>query len=153
MVGQDLQTLDAYCEWIKIMSYGHTMGPAGLPFELLSLADWLVKGYELSEAQALGWLSEASGLRLPSTREALNERGVTPKAVGGETRRARAVGVRRLLAGIEMVELEGITRLDEAQIAADLSAVRSCGADGLVLSWDLWHIPLERLEWARQAWS
>jgi hypothetical protein len=153
MVGQDLQALDTCCEWIKIMSYGHTMGPAGLPFELLGLVDWLVGQYGVSEAQILGWLSAASGLGLPSTREVLRDRGLTPQALGGETRRARAAGVRTLLAGIELVELEGIARLDGTQVAADVCAVRAAGAHGLVLSWDLWHIPLERLEWVRQAWA
>jgi hypothetical protein len=152
MVGQDLQALDAHCEWIKIMSYGHAMGPAGLPFELLGLVNWLVERYEVSEARALGWLSAASGLGLPSTREALHDRGLTPQALGSEVRRARAAGVRTLLAGIELVELEGIARPDRAQVTADLRAFRSAGADGLVLSWDLWHIRPERLEWVRQAW-
>jgi hypothetical protein len=152
MVGQDLRALDACCEWIKVMSYGHTMGPAGLPFELLGLADWLVEQYEVSEAQAMDWLSAASRLELPSSRGQLCEWGLAPQALGSEVRRARAAGVRTLLAGIELVELEGITQLNEAQIAADLSAVRVAGADGLALSWDLWHISPERLEWVRWAW-
>jgi hypothetical protein len=153
MVGQDLSALNAHCEWVKTMSYGHTMGPAGLPFELLSLAGWLVNTCNLSEAQALDWLSEASGLHLPRTRKTLLEQGLTPQALGDETRRARAAGVRNLLAGIELVDLEGITQLNETQIAADLHAFRSAGADGLVLSWDLWHIPLERLKQVRQVWA
>ena len=32
---------------------------------------------------------------------------------------------------------------------ADLDAFRAAGADGLALSWDLWHIPIERLELVR----
>jgi len=40
VVGQDLALLDRYCDWIKIMTYGHALGPAGLLFELLGLADW-----------------------------------------------------------------------------------------------------------------
>ena len=51
-----------------------------------------------------------------------------------------------MMAGIELVEIAGVAELDEAQIRADLAAVRAAGADGLVLSWDLWAIPLERLE-------
>ena len=81
----------------KMMSYGHTMGPAGLPFEPL----------------------------------------------------ARLDGVSTLLSGIEFVALEGTTRLGEAQITTDLRAFRSAGAQGLVLSWDLWHIPLKRPEYVR----
>jgi len=149
MVGQDLSALDPLCDWIKIMAYGHTLGPAGVPFELLDLADWLVGQRWASELQALEWLSLATRLELPRTRAALRERGLAPEALAAETRRARAAGVSTLLAGIELVEIEGVTRLDPAQITADLQAFRAAGADGLVLSWDLWYIPLERLELVR----
>jgi len=149
MVGQDLGALNFHCEWIKIMTYGHTLGPAGLPFELLGLADWLV-GQRLAKwPKALEWLSLASHLPLPTTRVVLRERGLTPEALATETRRARAARVRTLLAGIELVDLEGVTWLHQAQVTADLRAFQAAGADGLVLSWDLWHIPLERLELVR----
>jgi len=153
MVGQDLAALDAQSEWIKIMSYGHTMGPAGLPFELLGLANWLVDQYEIEEEEALSWLSRGSGLALPSTRKTLCQEGLTPQAMAAETRRARSARVSILLAGIELVDLEGITRLNEAQITQDLRAFQSAGAHGLVLSWDLLHIPLERLEHVRRTWN
>jgi hypothetical protein len=152
MVGQDLSALDAHCEWTKTMSYGHTMGPAGLPYELLGLADWLVETVGTDEAEALAWLSRVSGLGLPSTRKALLEGGLSPPALAAETQRARRAGVHNLLAGIELVDLEGITRLTRSQIEADLRAFRTAGADGLVLSWDLWHIPPGRLGQVRRAW-
>ncbi len=50
------------------------------------------------------------------------------------------------MAGIELVDVEGVTRLDPAQIAADLRAFQEAQPDGLVLCWDLWRIPSERLE-------
>ena len=152
MVGQDLSALDAHCEWIKPMSYGHTMGPAGLPYELLGLADWLVETVGTDEAEALAWLSRASGLELPPTRKALFEQGLSPRALAAETHQARRAGVHNLLAGIELVDLEGVTRLTKSQVEADLRAFRTAGADGLVLSWDLRHIPPERLSQVRQAW-
>jgi hypothetical protein len=62
------------------------------------------------------------------------------------------MGVRTLLAGIELVELAGVTSLNAEQIAADLRAFQEAGADGLALSWDLWHIPPERLELVRTVW-
>ena len=33
-VAQDVAKLDGHCDWIKFMTYGHTLAPAGLPFEL-----------------------------------------------------------------------------------------------------------------------
>ena len=151
-VGQDLGALDRNCDWIKVMTYGHTLTPAGLPYEMLNLADWLVRHKAMERSEVLGWLSGASGLPLRATPEALREDGLTPEALASEVRRGRLAGVRTLLAGIELVEIEGGTRLRPEQITADLAAFRSAGADGLVLSWDLWRIPHERLELVRRSW-
>jgi hypothetical protein len=147
MVGQDLGALDGCAEWTKVMTYGHTLGPAGLPFELLQLADWLVDRQGVGESQALEWLS------LPRSRGALRTRGLTPAALGAEIRQARAAGIRNLLAGIELVEIEAVAQLNQEQIERDLRAFRAAGADGLVLSWDLWHMPLERLELVGAIWT
>jgi hypothetical protein len=152
LVAQDLKALAPHCEWIKIMSYGHTLGPAGLPFELLGLADWLVEQRSVSESDALGWLAVATDLSLPRDRDALRQEGLAPQALAAEVRRGRAAGVGTLLAGIELVEVEGVTSLNHRQIAADLDAFRAAGADGLVLSWDLWFIPIERLELVRMVY-
>jgi len=67
-----------------------------------------------------------------------------------DVRRGRAAGVHTLLAGIELVELEGVITLTEAQIRTDLRAMLDAGVDGLALSWDLRHIPLERLSLVRE---
>jgi len=152
MVGQDLAALNKPCAWIKIMTYGHTLGPAGLPYELLGLALWLIGRGAVREAEALDWLALAAHLPLPPSLGALSEQGLSPEALGRETRHARAAGVRTLLAGIELVELEGVTRLDQTQIAADLQAFREAKPDGLVLSWDLRRISLQRLEVVRSIW-
>jgi acyl-CoA synthetase (NDP forming) len=58
-----------------------------------------------------------------------------------------------LLAGIELVDIQEVVRLQPTQIAADVGAFQAAGADGLALSWDLWHIPRERLELVRTAWA
>jgi hypothetical protein len=130
MVGQDLGALDACCDWIKIMSYGHTLGPAGLPFELLDMADWLIGRGWAGEREALEWLSQASRLPLPPTRAALRQRGLLPDALAKEVRRARAEGISTLLAGIELVEIADVAELQTSQIEADLRAFREGGADG-----------------------
>jgi hypothetical protein len=153
LVGQDLGTLDACCEWIKVMVYGHTLGPAGLPFELLDLATWLTEKGLATETRALEWLSQATGLRLPPSRNALRVHGLEPSALHAEIARARTSGIDRLLAGVELVQLPGVTYLHPEQITADLRAFHAAGADGLVLSWDLWHVPPERLALVRAIWS
>ena len=153
LVGQDLGVLNAHCEWIKIMAYGHALGPASLPFELLDLTGWLAGRWAASEAKVLAWLASAIRLPLPSTRAALREQGLAPEALALETQRGRAAGVSPLFVGVELVEIEGLAQLNPLQIVADLRAFRESGADGLVLSWDLWHIPLERLSLVRAVWG
>ncbi len=152
MVGQHLGMLDACGDWTKVMTYAHTLGPAGLPFELDRLAGWLIESQRVGEQQALGWLSRASGLSLPGNRAKLRARGLAPADLAVEVQRGRAAGIRNLLAGIELVEVEGIAQLDQEQIEADLRAFRAAGADGLVLSWDLWHMPRERLGLVGAVW-
>jgi hypothetical protein len=146
LVGQDLAELSACCDWIKVMSYGHTFAPAGLPFELLGLSTWLEKQDGLDERTALQVVAETTNLPLPVSRESLLQNGLSPHALGVEIRRARTLGVNRLLAGIELVDLPGVTRLNTAQVQADLAEFQAAGVDGLVLSWDLWHIPQKRLD-------
>jgi hypothetical protein len=153
MVGQDLGALDKACDWIKVMTYGHALAPAGLPHELLNLADWLVTRRALDRTRVLDWLSAASRLPLGPTAEAVRKEGLPPEALASELRRARSAGVRTLLAGIELVEIGGGARLQPEQITADLKAFQSAGVDGLVLSWDLRRIPLDRLALVRRVWA
>jgi hypothetical protein len=153
MVGQDLSGLHRCAEWTKIMTYGHTLGPAGLPFELLALAQWVLSSQAVGPGAALAALSQASGLPLPTSLDDLKAPGLSPQALAAEIRRGRAAGIGQLLAGVELVEIEGITHLRPPQIAADLRALREAGADGLVLSWDLWHIPLDWLELVGRMWA
>jgi hypothetical protein len=156
MVGQDLTGLNAACEWIKIMTYTHTLAPAGLPFELLGLAGWLTTRYHLSPTQALHCLVEASGLPLPASIPELRTRGLPPEAIPAEIQLGRSQfelgrsqGSGGLLVGTALVDLPGINAASAEQHAADLTACRTA-ADGLVLSWDLWHISPERLEQVAQ---
>jgi hypothetical protein len=48
--------------------------------------------------------------------------------------------------GIELVDIPGVSHLNPVQIKSDLQTLHTAEVEGLVLSWDLWHIPLERLE-------
>lgn len=146
MVGQDLAELNRSCEWIKIMTYTHTLAPAGLPFELLGLADWLVSHSRMTPRQALLCLADASGLPLPGNLSEIRADGLPAEAITAEIRLGRSLGVERLFAGAALVDLPGVNSASAGQHAADLTACRSAGADGWVLSWDLWHISPARLE-------
>ncbi len=151
MVGQDLRLLDPVGDWMKPMSYCHTLGPAGLPFELIDLWNWLLQ-QGVAEETAGEWLAQASGLPVPATIAQLQKDGLPPSTLAIEMARCRAAGVRQLLAGVELVEIPGVVTLMESVIEADHAALRTCDIDGLVLSWDLWHMPMERLELVASLW-
>lgn len=152
MVGQDLKALGGCADWIKVMSYAHTLGPAGLPFELLGLLDALTGGAGLPQTDALQLLEQALGFALPPDRRTLQDAGLAPQALAEEVRRGVQSAAVPVLTGIELVEIAGVAHLDEAGIAADVRAVRQAGAPGVVVSWDLLHIPLQRLEILRSVW-
>jgi len=148
MVGQDLQALAGHCDWIKVMTYARAYGPATLPFEILGLADWLMGSGGVSELEAMACIAEGTGWLLPTSRHNVRHGGLSSSILTKELRRGRLSHTRQLLAGIELVEIPGMSELNADQIRADSEAVLAGGPDGVVLSWDLLHMPAERLRLA-----
>ena len=58
----------------------------------------------------------------------------------------------KLLVGVELVEIPNVSELNTRQIKADMNANKSVSAEGFSISWDLWHIPLERLKLVNSIW-
>lgn len=143
MVGQDLSALNKSCDWIKLMTYPRVFGPAGLPFELNTLAKWLSARYKIEETEAAKIVSEASELSIAKD-------GLESESIAHEIQRGREAGISNLLAGIALVELEGVHAPTLEQIRSDLAACKN--ADGLAISWDLWHIQPEYLKAIQELW-
>ena len=141
-VGQDLETLTRSSDWVKIMTYPRVFGPAGMPFELLGFADWLSRR-AMDQSEALKLLTEVANLPLPANIAGLRSVGLGSEVIRLEIEKSRHAGVNNLFAGIALVEMESVHESTVDQIALDIEASRD--ADGIALSWDLWHIPLERL--------
>ena len=57
-----------------------------------------------------------------------------------------------VLAGLELVEMDGVTYQNPEHIQADLVGVKRANPAGLALSWDLLHIPLDWLDLVRQVY-
>jgi hypothetical protein len=149
MVGQNLTALDRVADWVKIMVYPRVFGPAGLPFELLNLVNWLIlNGY--GENTAVDILAEASGLPIPTNKTSLLSGGLESRIITQEVRRGKELGVTTLLAGIAMVNMKKVHTISQEQIKSDLIACRN--ADGLVISWDLWLTPLSYLDKISNYW-
>jgi len=152
MVGQDLSELGQLCDWLKPMVYTHTNGPAGLPFELGCLADWLI-AHDIHETESLEHISRVCEVPLLGHRDCLSIRGLSIKSVEIETRRARRGVRKKLLAGLSLIEMPGINHLTSREVQDESTALYQAGADGLVLSWDLWSIPLSRLRMVTSGWN
>jgi hypothetical protein len=149
MVGQDLSPLDGTADWVKIMSYPRVFGPAGISFELLGLAEWLIQ-HGLGEVETMQLLAEASGLPVPASKAELGRAGLGSETVQQEIHRGYEMGLSNLLAGITMVKMKKVHESTSEQIQCDLKA--SLSADGLVISWDLWLTPLVYLDKIRTLW-
>jgi hypothetical protein len=91
-------------------------------------------------------------LPLPLSRGALEQDGLSPSALESEVRRGVEACTVPVLAGLELVDVQGVTHLTPHQIEADLAGVKRAGVAGLAISWDLWHIPLDRLDLVRRAY-
>ena len=152
MVGQDLTALSAHVDWIKIMTYAHALGPAGLPFELRAMCDFVESSTGLDDPEALRRLGEALGRTLPTTRKALEENGLSSFSLRQEVEAGVRASRVPILAGLELIDIPGVARLNDAQIRADLQSVRAARPAGLSLSWDLRHIPMHRLDLVREVY-
>ncbi len=153
MVGQNLSALSATADWIKIMCYAHTLGPAGLPFEILGLFDFLINDCGQNQLEAVKLLSSAFKFLLPSSRKQLLTAGLSTSALVSEIERGMDLATIPVLVGLEVVDISGVAVLDNQQIIQDHRAARSAGAQGVSLSWDLWHIPNDRLNLISPIWS
>jgi hypothetical protein len=152
MVGQDLSLLSEHVDWIKIMTYAHTFAPAGIPYELSGLLHFLSSTGQLREDQAINLISRAIELPLPESQLLLEKPGLSTRALEMEVKRGVAACSVPVLAGMELVELEGVTYLQPDQIEADLTGLKRAGPAGLALSWDLLHIPPESLDLVRKVY-
>jgi len=153
LVGQDLDSLPLLADWTKLMIYTHAFGPATLPYELAQLTYWLSAEIPFSSDGPDGESVDITG---DPTLISYTMLGYVAKmeSVYREYGRARqlAPSGTTLLAGIEMVEIPGVCQLTPDEIVHDLNVLNDLNADGLAISWDLWQIPLERLELVREVW-
>ncbi len=152
MVGQNLTKIGQYANWIKVMSYAHTHGPAGLPFEIIDLFNYLIECTNKNEEEIGTLLSELLDLPLPNGIQLLRENGLSPQALQKEIQKGKTLASIPVLAGLELVEIPGVATLSDKQILLDHNAVLGTGVDGLSISWDLHHIPNHRLDLISSIW-
>ena len=139
-VGQDLAALDRIGDWIKTMTYIHTYAPAGLPFELNGMLEFIKRNSVLDVGSIIKWLSQVTLLSMPKSQKSLIKKGLPSSALEKELSKADNYVQKKIFAGIELVNIKNITNINPLQLEKDMRAFKKTGADGIVLSWDLWHI-------------
>jgi hypothetical protein len=95
-------------------------------------------------------MNQFTGLQLPTSFESFIKDGLSTSTLEKEVRRGIEACSVPVLAGLELVELDGVTYQNPEHIQSDLVGLKSAKPAGLALSWDLLHIPLERLDLVRQ---
>lgn len=138
VVGQDYRELAPLADWVKPMLYCRTAAPAGLPLEMAGLSRDLGPDWQAALAASLGQPDQAS--QAPPVDSLSLE-------VAAEQARAarRLAGEVPIMAGFEVVDRPGVCRVSPAVASQYARLLRSSGASGLVLSWDILDAPPENL--------
>jgi hypothetical protein len=91
-------------------------------------------------------------VNLPATLAELAETGLSSAGLVQEADKIHAYTIHQGLAGLDWVDLAAAQPRPESKFSADLTALKSCHLDGLVIGWDLLRIPLERLRLIKNNW-
>jgi hypothetical protein len=137
-VGQDVCLLQR-AEWIKAMTYMSTWAPAGVPYELAGYARWLREAGVAEPERAISKLVRYPIPTLRAGKTSLPHRSFLAEAAMAH----RHAGDRATL-GIEFVELPVVAPVGDERLRQRVRAAWSSGC-GVVASWDLRHIPIDRL--------
>jgi len=151
IVSQDYERISRHVDWKKPMIYCKTMGPAGLPMELLSMAQILMDhALRLSEREALEIIGELTGLLLPESFEEIRMRGIDQKNYELELNKIDQMNlnpVTRIFPGFEAVNFPPVCSVGLEEVGNYVKATLRKGHDGFVLSWDIRHISDKVLEY------
>jgi len=149
LVGQDYPALSGLCDWVKPMTYRAAAGPAGLPLEIACL--W--KALRELDPQGNGrsarlLLDRLFPWGLPAVESDLLKNGLPAAVIASELaslRRMPLAPSTRVCAGIEAVQIPSFgIHVTPRELEASLQAAVGL-ADGIIVSWDLRHVPEENL--------
>jgi hypothetical protein len=145
LVGQDYQRLKGYCDWAKPMTYRLARGPAGLRLEIPALIEGVAQNFGLEEGRIVEWSARHAGFDQDMLRQT-REEAVPLTFMQAEIEAAvRAMTPVPAYFGLELVSQPGVIDVKAADVIGMIQAGRAANADGLIISWDLLHAPMEGL--------
>ena len=147
LVGESYTKLAPYTDWVKPMVYQYAMGPAGIRLETKALIEGLQNEFSLDENTIFTW----TAANLPwFTRDAyaqLRDSSVPLSWIKQEIREAtRLMSLLPVYMGLEAVSFPGVIDIRPEMAAELFDTAYENGANGVVLSWDLMHMPIENLQ-------
>ncbi len=147
LVGQDYAALSRLAAWVKPMVYRYANGPAGLRLEIPQLTHGLVDFLNIKTEDAERWMQ----LHLPEmagySQEDIERDGAPADLISVEAGKAvERMGNTPVYLGIEAVSIPAFhINITPGHVREMVSIARKARARGVVLSWDLIHMPVVNL--------
>jgi len=154
ITGQNYSYLFKYADWIKPMLYTSSFAPAGIPYEIKSIIEGLIKiNRDLREESVLSFLQDRFHYEFPSSINEIFQKGgiseeIIPKEVLLAKKQTEASFP--IYGGVETVTVRGICKPDPSKLKQSIRYLQKY-ADGIVLSWDILSTPEENIDLVGEA--
>lgn len=146
LVGESYTKLAPYADWIKPMVYQYAMGPAGIRLETKALIEGLQNEFSLDENAIFTWTAANFPWFTQDAYVQLRDSSVPLLWIAQEIREAtRLTPLLPVYMGLEAVSFPGVIDIRPEMAAELFDTAYANGANGVVLSWDLMHMPIENL--------
>jgi hypothetical protein len=145
LVGQDLPVISKYAEWVKPMIYRFAKGPASLRLEIPMLINEISAYLHKTPEQISSWVEQNTNFT-PFNLDWINQNGISLDWVLNESDSTqKLISPTPVYLGTESVRMPGIIEISPENIEEIIDLSNKIGLNGLALSWDLLHTPLENL--------
>lgn len=154
ITGQNYSYLFTYADWIKPMIYTRTFAPAGIPYDIKSIVEGLIKiNKDLKEESVLNFLQSRFHYELPSSvNEIFQKEGVGEEIIPKEVLLAKFQTEANfpIYGGVETASVHGICKPDPSKLKQSIWYLQK-HADGVVLSWDMFSTPKKNIDLVAEA--
>ncbi len=147
LVGQDLPKIAGKAAWVKPMIYRFAKGPASLRLEIPQLIRGMAAFMDCSSNDICRWIDQNVEGFSPCDLNRIENEGVPLDWVRNESAAMlKLVSSVPVYLGSESVKMPGVIDITPKNIKEIIELVSSVGLQGMALSWDLLHTPLENLQ-------
>ncbi len=151
IVSQDYERLSLKCDWMKPMFYCHTIGPAGIPFEISVLFQALKQlNPKLSDVAIIEFAEKIVDIELSKDYNEIIQEGINEKFIGKEIDKIYNLNIPenvKLYPGVEtIINPDYGTNINEEILEIYLKEIK-LKTPGFIASWNLLHMPEDNLQY------